>query len=184
MKLKVKQRSHATKAEIKRIRHEKNVPAILYGKGEKSESLEVDGEMFSTCMREMETGHLPTTVFELDLDGAIRKAIVKDIHYNRTTYQVQHVDFFLLNEKENVEVNVPVHFDGVAECVGIKLGGFLRQVKRHVKVRCLPKDLPSNFNLNIRSLGLKQNKRVEDIVFASGVTPLSGPKDVVVTIAK
>ena len=70
------------------------------------------------------------------------------------------------------------------DCVGIKLGGFLRQVIRSVKVRCLPKNIPQNFELDIRNLKMRQSKRLSDLVMPEGVTPLAATDEVVVVIAK
>jgi large subunit ribosomal protein L25 len=68
--------------------------------------------------------------------------------------------------------------------VGIKLGGVLRQVIRHVRVRCLPKDLPSFFELDIRELGVKQSKRLREIQIPSTVSPLVDMNEVVAVIVK
>ena len=184
MKLKVAKRTSGKKSELNRIRHEGNIPATLYGGGQKSQDVEVDGVDFATALRTMEKGRLPTTVFEIEVDGKKAKAIVKDVQYHKTTYKPLHIDLYVLNDKTEVTVNVPVEYSGVAECSGIKLGGFLRQVMRQVKVRCLPKNLPGAFTLDIRELNLKQSKRVGDLDFPKGVTPLVGEKNVVVVIAK
>lgn len=89
-----------------------------------------------------------------------------------------------MQEDQEVTINVPLHFKNVGECSGIKLGGFLRQIKRHVKVRCLPKNIPSEFSLDIKEMGLKQAKRIKDLVFPEGVQSMFGKEEVVVVIAK
>ena len=50
-----------------------------------------------------------------------------------------------------------------ADCVGVKLGGFIRLVKRHVRVRCLTDDIPTDFKVDIKDLEIGQSKRVADI---------------------
>ena len=184
MKLKIAKRSSGKKSELGRIRHEGNIPATVYGRGVDSQPIEVSGVDFNAALRAMEKGRLSTTVFEVEIDGKSAKALVKDVQYHKTTYRPLHIDLYLLDDKNELTVNVPVEYTGVSECSGIKLGGFLRQVMRQVKVRCLPKNLPSSFKLDIRELNLKQSKRVSDITFPSGVTPLAGARNVVVVIAK
>ena len=68
--------------------------------------------------------------------------------------------------------------------MGIKLGGFLRQVIRHVKVECLPKNIPSEFIIDVKDLGIRQSKRLKDLAMPNGVKPLASPEEVIVVIAK
>ncbi len=70
------------------------------------------------------------------------------------------------------------------DCVGVKLGGVLRQVIRHVRVRCFPKDMPTFFELDISELGLKQSKRFSDIEIPKTVRPLVDLNEVVAVIVK
>jgi large subunit ribosomal protein L25 len=184
MKLAVKQRVGEKKKDIKEIRREGNIPAILYSSKTQPEKLIINGAEFSTILREMKPGQLPTTVFVLFDGKKERRAIIKDIQYHLTTYNVSHIDFEELIENIPVCVKVPVNCTGIVDCLGIKLGGFLRQVVRHVKVECLPKNIPSEFLVDVKDLGIRQSKRLKDLVMPSGVRPLASPEEVVVVIAK
>ena len=73
---------------------------------------------------------------------------------------------------------------GVADCVGVKMGGFMRQILRWVKVRCLPKDIPQKFVLDVSELGISQSKRLSDIVIPENIRPLAKMQEVAVLIAK
>ena len=186
MKIKISERKGKHHSELSQMRHKGDIPAILYAKGVESKLIAIDGEDFRIALRTMKQGHLPTTVFEFELGGKKCKAVVKDIQYHRTTYPkgIQHVDLLLLQDNVPVKVSIPVRCRGVADCAGIKLGGFLRQVIRHVKVKCLPKDLPSHFDLNIKEMAIGNSKRISDIDMPESVISLAGKQAVVVTIAK
>lgn len=184
MKLKTSKRAHEKKSELTTIRVEGDIPAVAYSKSSGSFPIRVSGADFNGVLRTMEEGHLPTTVFELDIDGATKKAVVKDIQYHPTTYQVKHLDFLLLEDNQEVMINVPVRCIGVAECVGVKLGGFLRQIKRHIKVKCLPENIPTRFDLNVRDLGINQSLKAKHIQLGTNVKMLFPENEVVVTIAK
>lgn len=184
MKLKIYQRKADKKSEKSLIRHRGDIPAILYSKDKQNQSITIVGKDFEGFLRTLKQGHLPTSIFTLEGEGIACKVIVKDIQYEPTTYKVLHLDLLELDETQPIKVSVPVSFTGMTECSGIKLGGFLRQVIRHVKVKCLPKNLPPEFVLDVRDLGLKQSKRVSDIVIPPGVTPLAPLNEVVVVIAK
>ena len=184
MKLAVKQRVGEKKKDVKEIRREGNIPAIIYFSKGQPEKLIVSGAEFKTILREMKPGQLPTTIFTLSDGKRDRKAIVKDIQYHLTTYVVSHLDFEELIDDVPVSVKVPVNCIGVADCMGIKLGGFLRQVVRHVKVECLPTQIPAEFIIDVKDLGIRQSKRLKDIKMQSGVRPIASPEEVIVVIAK
>lgn len=184
MKLTVKTREGNKKGVLRAIRREGDIPAILYGAKEKTCSLRVNGSEFQAHLRSLEKGHLPTTVFELHVGKEKVSAIVKEIQYHPTTYQVIHLDFQEMQKGGIIEVNIPVECTHKAECVGVKLGGFLRQVKGHVKVRCAFENLPTSFSVDVQKLGIKQSKRVRDLEMPRGVECLASKEDVVVTVGK
>lgn len=184
MKLSANERKSQTKSDILQLRRAGKIPAILYAPGQQGQTLSVDNAEFKAAMREIKAGQLPTTVFTLDFGGKPRKAVIKDIQYHPTTYDVIHLDFQELVKDVLVNVKVPISCIGVADCVGIKLGGFLRQVIRFVKVECLPHLIPQEFVIDVKDLSIKQTKRLRDLSMPEGVKPLAPMDEVVVVIAK
>lgn len=177
-------RASTKKSDTKQIRREGKIPAILYSAGQPNLQLTVSTDEMGAVLRQMKPGHLGTTVFHLKLDGKERRAIIKDIQYQLTTYMVSHIDFEELFEDVPVSVKVPIQCVGVADCVGVKLGGFLRQIIRHVKVECLPKQIPQNFLVDVQDLGIRQAKKLSDIAIPKGVKPLAKMDEVVVVVSK
>ena len=185
MKLTVKNRLAETKKEINEMRKGGNIPAILYAKNHPNRLLEISGTEFHAHMRVIQKGSLPNTVFTLeDEKGETFKVIVKDIQYHRSTYRIEHLDFLYLVDNAPVNVKVPLRFKGVAECVGVKLGRVVRAVIRHVKVRCLPKDIPDEFNLDVSALSINQSLKLSSINLPDTVKSLLDLNEVAVIIAK
>lgn len=185
MKLHTHKRPAGVKGVIHKLRREQQIPCILYTKGKDGETLSVDAHEFQTYMRQVSSGHLPTTVFTLvDESGKERKVLVKEIQYNPTDYAVIHLDFCELIDGEKINVKVPIECTGQADCVGVKLGGVLRQVMRHVLVRCCAQDLPSHFELNVQQLGLRQSKRIRDLEIPQTIRLLNSMDEVVAAIVK
>lgn len=184
MKLKLYKRSASKKGELNQIRREKNIPAVLYSKGKPGENIAVSGAELKGILRGVKPGCLSTTVFTLEGEGKKCRAILKDIQYQPTTYDVWHLDFEELIDDVSVNIKVPIQCVGVVDCVGIKLGGVLRQVIRTLKVNCLPKDIPAEFELDIKDLAIKQTKRLSAITIPDGVRPLADLNEVAVVIAK
>lgn len=185
MKLHTVKRSAGNKSEVKKLRREGLIPAVLYAKEKSGETIAVKANEFGAFLRHVKPGHLPTSIFILvDDKGKERRVVVKEIQYQITTYAVTHLDFEELLPEHKINVKVPIECIGQADCSGIKLGGVLRQVIRHVRVRCLPKDLPSYFELDVSQLGPRESKRLHDLTIPNTVRPLADLKEVVAVIVK
>ena len=95
-----------------------------------------------------------------------------------------HIDFQELDKETIVCLRVPVVATNAMECVGVKLGGMLRPVMRRVRIRCLPKDIPSCFEVDVKDVDINQSKRIKDLTIPPGVTCLANANDVLISIAK
>jgi large subunit ribosomal protein L25 len=166
------------------VRRKGDIPGIIYAPGKTPEKIVVNGSEFSTVVRNTQPGRLPTTVFTLMMGNKERRAVLKEIQYEITTYVVSHLDFEELSDKVPVKVKVPITIVGAADCAGVKLGGFLRQVNRFVEVECLPKDIPAEFVVDVKDLGITQSKRLADLSIPAKVKPLAKLDEVVVIVAK
>ena len=184
MELKASPRAGNNKTSSKVIRREGNIPAILYAQGKEGENIAVGAIEFKKILNKIVPGTLSTTIFHLDLGGKKRKAVLKEIQYNITTYDVSHLDFIELIDNVPVELKVPIQCTNVMDCVGVKLGGSVRQVVRTVKVRCLPKDIPAAFEVDVRDMNVGQEKKLSEIAMPHGVQPLMDTNTVAVAIAK
>ncbi len=184
MKLKVAHRSAERKSDAKKLRREGNIPAILYSKGEKGKDIVVDGIEFKKILNTIQPGTLSSKVFSLEIDGKEVKALLKDIQYHVTTYNVLHLDFTELHDDIEINVKIPIVCTGAMDCAGVKLGGVLRQVIRHLKVRTLPKNIPDAFEIGVKNLGLGQTKRLSDIKLPSNVSPIGSLEEVAVVIGR
>jgi large subunit ribosomal protein L25 len=94
------------------------------------------------------------------------------------------MDFEELADDVPVNVKVPIECAGIVDCIGIKLGGVLRQVIRSLKVRCLPKDIPNAFVIDIRSMNQRETRRLSDLNIPESIRPLVDLNEVAVAIVK
>jgi large subunit ribosomal protein L25 len=184
MKLAVQKRNAGKKGETNKLRREGNIPGIIYGGNEPNMPIQVKADEIQAILRNTKQGLLATTVFELHDGKKTHKAVIKDIQYHVASYDVVHIDFIQLTEDKPVTLNVAIQLVGVAECVGVKQGGFIRQVIRTMKVSCLPKHIPQEFTVDIRSLDLGQSKRLSDIAVPAHVSAIGQMDQVAVIIGK
>jgi large subunit ribosomal protein L25 len=184
MKFQAYIRQGQTKGETNKIRSQGDLPAVLYGPNFTNKNIFLKGAELKAILRNITTGTLGSTVFSLDLDGEKHQVIIKDIQYKITTYEPIHVDFEVTEKNVLVNVNIPIRLTNSAECQGVKLGGVLRTVIRYLKVRCLPKEIPSHFELDVKNLNIGQSLRLSDIDIPEQVTPIAKMNEVAVVVAK
>jgi large subunit ribosomal protein L25 len=179
------ERTETSKGGVRRIRREGLIPAVIYSKGNEVVLESIPKAEFDKALRNMQSGFLTTTVFILkDAKGNERKALAREVQYHPTSYEVIHIDFMELDPSREITVKVPVEMLNTVDCIGSKLGGQLRYVTRHIKVRCLPGVMPSHFSIDVKEVNIRQSRRVKDIVIPTGVTCLTHANDVVLTVNK
>lgn len=184
MKLVAFTRTAKNKSATNKIRREGNIPAILYSKGDQGREIVIEGVEFQKILNNIPKGTLSSKIFDLEIDGKNFQAIIKDIQYQITTYAVIHIDFEELHDNLPVTLNIPLRCVNTVNCVGVKQGGVIRQVVRQVRVTCLPKDIPGEFELDVRDMNLGQTKKLQELAIPQGVRPVTNLRGVAVIIAR
>jgi large subunit ribosomal protein L25 len=160
----------------KKLRAANRVPAVIYGRQNPPQSLEVNLKDFKNVMH-----HAASEIVLLDLsvDGdpkPKRLALVQEVQHHVLTRQVLHVDLHEVAEDEKVVVQVPV--EAVGEAVGVKTGGgTLEHVLFKLKVRALPKDLPEVLIADVSALEIGKAIHIGEMKAPPGVEIL-GDKDI------
>ncbi|SGW50745.1 50S ribosomal protein L25 [Chlamydia abortus] len=184
MELVVTSRETDKKSLLKKIRQTGGIPAVIYSGGKSLANIVVDAHVFSKFLSSLESGALSSTIFSLSYEGRTIKALVKDIQYHVTSYRVIHLDFEELIEDRDVKLKIPIRCINAVDCVGVKLGGSLRQVIRALRVVCKPKDIVPYLELDVRSLGLSQTRKLSDIQIPAGLRPITPLEEVAVTVSR
>jgi large subunit ribosomal protein L25 len=133
---------------VARLRREGILPAVVYGHGAASESLQLDARDFDDLRRH----HGRNALIDLTVDGgSARPVLVHSIQEHPLKRRPIHVDFYLVKMTEEITVDVPVVAVGTSNAVD-KMGGNLLHVVATVKVRALPGDLPQTLEVDISVL--------------------------------
>ena len=132
----------------RRLRRTGQVPGVVFGKDSPSVPVQVDAKSFETLYRA--AGR--TSLVNLHIDGGSpRSAIIKGVQRNPLSGQALHVDFFLVNLAQDMQVDVPLVFTGEAPAVE-ETGGTLLTALSHVRVRALPAELPHEIRVDVTPL--------------------------------
>ena len=139
----------------KAARREGQVPCIIYGGGEEV--------TFTINAKELnQLIYTPNSyIVELNIDGKIEKAVMREVQYHPVREQVLHVDFYRVQEGKPVAVNVPVRLTGNAE--GVKIGGKLQLAARKLTVKGLVEYIPDEIVVDVTPLQVGQTIFVGDL---------------------
>jgi len=105
----------------------------------------------------------------------------KDIQRN-ILYQerIVHVDFIRISMTDKIEVAVYLNFIG--EPAGAAEGGVVSKVTREVQVKCLPGDIPEQFDVDISALTIGDSIAAESLVLEGDIELITPPDTVLVQV--
>jgi large subunit ribosomal protein L25 len=164
---------------VKKVRTNGRIPAVIYGRQTKPQSLEVSSKDLEQVIH---SAHSEILLVNLALDKGNRLALVREIQHHPLSGKMLHVDFQEVAENEKVTAMVPVETVGDAE--GVKTGGgVLEHVLFKVKVRATPKDLPDVINVDVSKLQVGQSIHIGEIEAPEGVEIIGRKETPVVSVA-
>jgi len=146
------------KGDVKRMRREGKIPAILYGHKEKSKRIYIDQREFKKLLEILRE---EAVTIKLKINNKDYLCVIKTVQHNPVTNQLLHVDFQHIHKKEKIRATVPIHLIG--EPPGLKKGGILDQHLHEVVVKCLPADIPSHIDVDVSVLDLGDTIHLYDL---------------------
>lgn len=180
--LKAEARKDLGKKSVKALRAEGKIPAVLNGgriveypyngtlkDGEKVVKIDDKRGLLTTdiIVTNEDVRRLIYTpdIFEINLNinGEIRKAVLKDIQFQPVKDTILHLDFLEVFPDKPITMEVPVQIEGHAE--GVKAGGKLSLSMRKLKVKAPYTEIPERLIVNVDTLGLGKSLSVGDLHF-------------------
>jgi len=164
---------------VKKVRTNGRIPAVIYGRHNKPQNLEVTSKELEQVIH---TAHSEILLVNLAVDKNSRLALVREIQHHPLSGKMLHVDFQEVAENEKVTAMVPVETLGEAE--GVKTGGgVLEHVLFKVKVRATPNNLPDVITVDVSKLVIGQSIHIGDIQPPEGVEIIGKKETPVVSVA-
>lgn len=174
-------RTETGKKATRDLRRNDSVPCVLYGskKDENGKQIATHFSVTVDGLRKLVyTPHI--YVVDLNIDGKIVNAVMKDIQFHPVTDAILHVDFYQIDENNPIVMEVPVQLEGLAE--GVKAGGKLVLQMRKLKVKALYNVIPERMVINVSSLGLGKTIKVGELSYEG--LEIQNAKDAVVCAVK
>jgi large subunit ribosomal protein L25 len=148
-------RTEFGKKATNQIRSQEAVPAVIYG-GAAEVNFYASAKAFKPLVYTADF-----QLAEVNVNGKTYKCILKDLQFDKVTDALIHVDLLELVDDKKVVATLPLKYIG--NSIGVKDGGKLVIKIKSVKVKTLPKYLKENITVDITTLALNANLRIEDI---------------------
>ena len=173
-------RTETGKKATRELRKSDSVPCVLYGinKDENGNQVATHFTVTNDGLRNLVyTPHI--YVVNLNIDGKVVTAIMKDIQFHPVTDKILHVDFYQIDESKPIVMEVPVKLEGLAE--GVKAGGKLALQIRKLKVKALYNVIPERLAVDVTPLGLGKTIKVGELKY-EGLELLNAKEAVVCAV--
>ena len=146
------------KRKLGKLRGQGRLPAVLYGKRIETQHLDLDLKDFEKVYQEAAESSLislevVTSSHQKSGSEGKKKflVLIHEVQLDPLTSKPIHVDFYQPALDEEIEVKIPLVFEGEAPAVK-ELGGTLVKNIQEVAVRALPQNLPHEIKVNIDKL--------------------------------
>ena len=174
-------RTDLGKKATRELRKDNGVPCVLYGVKKDENGLPV-ATHFTVPVDGLRNLVYTPNIYSvnLDIDGTVVTAIMKDIQFHPVKDTILHVDFLQVEENKPIVMEVPVQLEGLAE--GVRAGGKLALQLRKLKVKASYTAIPERLVIDVTPLGLGKTIKVGELSYEG--LELINAKDAVVCAVK
>lgn len=171
-----RERKTGSKGELKSLRKNGGIPAVVYNRHGKVQHIALDAKEFAKAIE----GVSESTIIQLLVGKESRDCLIKDRQLDWMRGNVLHVDFFEIEKGVPIKAKVSISLIGTP--IGVRKGGILENPVHDIEVEALPKDMPVRFEIDIKDLDANKSIHVRDIVLPEGVRLISSPEQAVAMV--
>ena len=174
-------RNTKSKGDVRSLRSNGNVPAIIYGGSEQNEMVSVSKKTLKSLLDK--EGFL-SSIITLDIGGKNQNVLPREITYNVISDEPTHIDFLRVVPGVKIRIEVPVQFINHETSPGLKRGGVLNIVRRKVELKCPSEKIPEAIVIDLDGIEIGESFKISSVKLEEGVTPtIIGRDFVIATLA-
>ena len=166
-------RTEFGKGASRRARVAGQVPAVIYGHGEKPIHITLPARELGVALKES------NVLLNIDINGKTELTLPKSIVRHPLKQILEHIDLVLVRRGEKVTVAVPVHTEGKHDPDGI-----LEHQHNTIEVECEATSIPKYLVLDIEGMTAGTSKHASDVVLPAGVSLVSPANTVIVHLSE
>jgi large subunit ribosomal protein L25 len=174
-------RDTKTKGEIRSLRKQGNVPAIIYGGTDQNQKISISKKTIKSLI---DKENFLSNILTLNIDGKPENVLPKEIKYDVVSDEPIHIDFLRIIKDAKVILEIPVKFINNEKSPGLKRGGVLNIVRRKVELKCPTENIPTELIVDLDGVDIGESFKISSIKLPENVTPtIQGRDFVVATLA-
>jgi len=151
----------------RRLRISGNTPGILFGAGQDAQKIEID---HNTLFHALKKEAFHTSILDLDLDGQVVKAVLRDVQYHPFKPAILHVDFQRVDENTKVESKVALRYEGAEQSPAVTVeNGTVTHLITEVSVLATPAKTPEFITVDLSKLTSKIIPGLQTVKAPAGV---------------
>ncbi len=164
----------------KALRREGLIPAAMYGHdGANSISLTIPAKEAQMLLRD---AAINNTLIDLKIPDISwqGKALIREVQAHPWKRTLNHLSFFTVSAKQQIEIVVPVVIVGKA--AGEKEGGIVEQIMNELNITCAADNIPESIEINVTNFEIGSLLQVGEVVVPAGITVLDDHDRAVVAV--
>lgn len=151
----------------RRLRISGNTPGILFGAGQDAQKIEID---HNTLFHALKKEAFHTSILDLNLDGQVVKAVLRDVQYHPFKPAILHVDFQRVDENTKVESKVALRYEGAEQSPAVTVeNGTVTPLITEVSVLATPAKTPEFITVDLSKLTSKIIPGLQTVKAPAGV---------------
>jgi len=172
--LQAKERKELRHSELKQIRTNGNIPAIIYGTKVDSKPVYVSSADLTKTIRQVGRNG----VISLDVDGSKQDVVLTDYQEDSIKREIIHVDFLAVDKSSKINVEVRLVLAG--DAAGVKDGGVLQQPLHQLSITSTPDNIPQQIEVDVTNLQVGETLTIADILNQGSTFQINHENDEVI----
>ena len=166
-------RTEFGKGASSRARVAGQVPAVIYGHGEKPVHITLPARELGVALKES------NVLLNIDINGKAELTLPKSVVRHPIKQNLEHIDLVLVRRGEKVVVAVPVHTEGKHDPDGI-----LEHQHNTIEIECEATSIPKFLVVDIEGMTAGTSRFASDVVLPAGITLISPTNTVIVHLSE
>ncbi|MBB6447473.1 50S ribosomal protein L25/general stress protein Ctc [Bacillus benzoevorans] len=155
--LQAKERKEFRRSELKKLRKEGQIPAVVYGSESENKSIYLNESDLLRTIKDIGRNG----VISLDVEGQKKNVILTDYQSDPLKKVLTHIDFLAVDLSKEVTAAVRLVLTG--DAAGVKDGGVMQQSLHEISVTATPNNIPSSIEVDVTGLQVAETMTVKDI---------------------
>jgi len=166
--------------KVSRVRREGLVPAVIYGPKIEPVTVQIPYRPLQLTLLKAGGTHL----IDIKSDGKTHTVLAREVQRDILRGDIMHVDFFAVDLKAKISIDVPLHFINESPAVAAKKGVLLTG-PTVLTIETLPSHLLDRIEIDISGLAeVGDSIHVRDVKLDAEITILNDPDEMIARVTQ